>query len=270
MLRWFSRFRFLVLLQASLLIYVGGCSCRPSKPTAKKTPRTQSIEEMEEQRRKRDAERDKKPDFQIIDLQVMPSDEPSKAGVKPQSHVKPGHWFGAVQRMKANNYDFPKGDLEAECVDGKVKSIPLPGGFELLTSRGVSLPKGQEKNADLILFAPDTKNSKFFFMSRLRPRGGGQQLDWQSELAVKMRASESHFVVLADRADNYQFLKNLRFANPQLEAIQYIDPPVDYHIKLPKGTQRVDLSTHPLTWSTVSYMIWDDFDPDILSIAHGP
>ena len=44
-------------------------------------------------------------------------------------------------------------------------------------------------------------------------------------------------------------------------------PPVDYHFKLPKGTQTVDLSSHSLTWSTVAYALWDDFDPDILTIA---
>ena len=268
MKHWTARHRGLILIQVSLLIWLGGCSCRPTKkPAANRSSQSQTIEEMEAQRKKRDAEREKKKDFEIVDLQVMPSDEPSRSGIRPQSHVKPGHWFGAVQRMKANNFDFPKGDLEAECVDGLVKSIPLPGGFELLTTRGVSLPKGQEKNASMVLFAPNTKSKKFFFMSRLRPRGGGQQLDWKSELAIKMRAAECHFVVLADRADNYQFLKSLRFANPQLEGIQYIDPPVDYHIKLPKGTQSVDLSSHPLTWSTIAYVLWDDFDPDILSIA---
>lgn len=263
------RFHLAVLCFGVFVLGLGGCSCRPAKPAAKKAPtQPQSIEEMEELRRKRDAEREEKPDFQIVDLQVMPSDEPAKtSGVKPQSHVKPGHWFGAVQRMKANNFDFPKGDLEAECVDEKVKSIRLPGDFELLTTRGVSLPKGQEKNTDLILFAPDTKSSRFFFMSRLRPRGGGRQLEWKSELAVKMKPSECHFVVLAERADNYQFLKNLRLVNPQCEGTQFLDARVDYRIKLPKGTQRVDLSSHPLTWTTIAYLIWDDFDPEILTIA---
>ena len=261
------RFRLLTLVQVLVLLWLGGCSCRPNQPAAKKPASNQTIEEMEAQRRKRLAEQEKKPDFEIIDLQVMPSDEPMRAEAKPQSHVKPGHWFGAVQRMKANNFDFPKGDLEAECVDARVRPIPLPGNFELLTTRGVSLPKGQEKNASLILFAPNTKSNRLNFMSRLRPRGGGQQLEWQSELAIKMKASESHFVVLADRADNYQFLKSLPFANPKLEGVFDFDPPIDYHIKLPKGTQTVDLSSHPLTWSTIAYLVWDDFDPDILSIA---
>lgn len=262
-------FRSIQILAFGALLWVTGCSCSPSNQPAQQPAPTNTIEEMEAQRRKRDAAREKKPDFELVDLQVMPSDEPARAGVKPQSHVKPGHWFGASQRMKANNYDFPKGDLEAECVDASVKPVRLPGDFELLTTRGVSLPKGQEKNASLVLYAPEpeSRTSKLFFMSRLRPRGGGQQLEWQSELAIRMRAQENHFVVLADRADNYQFLKSLRFASPLLEGLQYINPPVDYHIKLPKGTQQIDLSSHPLTWSTVAYVLWDDFDPDILSIA---
>ena len=153
----------------------------------------------------------------------------------------------------------------------------MPGGlFELQTTRAVSLPKGQKKNSDLVLFAPtpprDRTNDQFattpkriYFSSRLLPRGGGRQLDWKSELAVNMHPSENHFVVLAERADNYQFLKNMPMTNPARE--DYLGTRVDYHVKLPKGTQRVDLSPHPLTWSTVAYVLWDDFDPDILTLG---
>ena len=258
------------------LALVVGCSCRPTK-TAKKPPTSQTLEEMEELRKKREAQLEEKPDFEILDLQVMPSDEPVQStGVKPQSHVKPGHWFSAIQRMKANNFDFPKGDLEAECVNARVQPILLPGDFELLTTRGVSLPKGQEKHTDMVLVAPVPPSrepgdysvtSRMYFMSRLRPRGGGRQLSWQSEIATMMSAAENHFVVLSERADNYQFLKNLRLVNPHYEGDMLLQPRIDYRIKLPKGTQRVDLSTHPLTWTTVAYVLWDDFDPDILSIA---
>jgi len=275
-----------ILFFACVALWSVGCSCSktPSgnKNATQRKPPTgnQTVDEMEEQRRKLDAERDEKPDFEIVDLRVLPTDEAPKGDQarKPMSHVKPGHWFSAVQRLKANNFDFPKGDLESQCIDNKVRPVKLPGDvFELLTSRSVSLPKGQEKNADLVLFAPTpprNKNDEFgmapnqmYFMSRLHPRGGGRQLEWRSELAVNMNASENHFVVLADRADNYQFIKNLRLTKPEREGEYLISNPVDYHIKLPKGTQRVDLSSHPLTWSTVAYVLWDDFDPEILSIS---
>lgn len=268
--RHFHMQRLLLICTMLAFSWQVGCSCKPAKPrAASKTTSSKTIEEMEAQRKKLDALRDEKPDFEIIDLQVMPSDEPAEQDeAKPQSYVKPGHWFGAVQRMKANNFDFPKGDLEAECVDQKVQSVQLPGDFELRTTRSVSLPKGQQKNTDLVLFAPNNDGKKFFFMSRLLPRGGGRQLDWKSELASLMQAQEYHFVVLADRADNYQFLKNMRIVNPRdTDSAMFITPRVDYRIKLPKGTQRVDLSSHPLTWSTVAYLIWDDFDPDILTIG---
>ena len=75
-----ARFRIFLFILACSLLWLGGCSCRPTKPATNKAPQAQTIEEMEAQRRKRDAEREKKPDFQIIDLQVMPSDEPTRAG----------------------------------------------------------------------------------------------------------------------------------------------------------------------------------------------
>ncbi len=274
-----------ILFVGCVAFWSVGCSCSTTpKPKNAANPRKpltgdQTIDEMEEQRRKLDAERDEKPDFEIVDLRVLPTDEKPKddQSRKPMSHVKPGHWFGAVQRLKANNFDFPKGDLEAQCIDNQVRPVKLPGNFELLTSRSVSLPKGQEKNADLVLFAPippkdrretfSATPNQMYFMSRLHPRGGGRQLEWRSELAVNMKASENHFVVLADKADNYQFIKNLRLTRPEREGEYVIEAPIDYHIKLPKGTQRVDLSSHSLTWSTVAYVLWDDFDPDILSIS---
>ena len=122
----------IVTLTLGTLTWTTGCSCSSNKkqaaakkPGGPKKPKT--VEEMEAQRRKRDAEREDKPDFEILDLRVMPSDEAVKGNAKPASHVKPGHWFAAIQELRANNNDFPKGDLEAQCIDEDVKSRQVAG-----------------------------------------------------------------------------------------------------------------------------------------------
>ena len=187
-----------------------------------------------------------------------------------RNQIKPGHWFSAVQSTKANNYEFPKGDLEARCVNNKNETYPLPiTEFQLATARPVNLPKGQQKHFDLLFYAnPMGRGTGAINLSTsLRPRGGGRQVDWHYEATTKMRGFQNHFVVLADRPDNYQFLKTLRSVKPQRSSDEYLQVELDYFVKLPKGKLRVDLPTHPLTWTHMSHILWDDFEPEILSTA---
>lgn len=260
----------LTLILCSLLLALfDGCSCwkdpfgKAGKTAAdiKRNP-DETLEEMEERRKKLLEEKEEKPDFETTRLVVMPADDsPTK------NQVKPGHWFGAVQTMKANNFDFPKGDLDAQCVDTRGNPIPLPGTrYDLRTTRPVSLPKGQEKHFDMLLFAnmPE-KGGAINFMTRLRPRGGGREVDWKHEVTTRMKPFQNHMVVLAELPDNYQFLKSLRSVKPGRPNEDFLATELDYFIKLPKGEKRVDLPTHALTWTNIAYVVWDKYDPDNLN-----
>ena len=250
------------------LSLVGGCSCwkdplaQNGKNGEKKTKRPETLEEMEARRKELQEKKDEKPDFETTRLAVLPLDDaPTK------NQVKPGHWFSAIQTTKANNFDFTKGDLEAQCVDPKGQPIPLPGTqFDLSITRPVSLPKGQTKHFDLLLFANmPPKRGAINFITRLRPRGGGREVEWKYETTTRMKPFQNHFVVLAALPDNYQFVKALRSVKPERQD-QYISgSDLDYFVKLPKGTRRVDLPSHPLTWSNMAYVLWDDFEPEILN-----
>ena len=250
------------------LSFVGGCSCwkdplaQNGKNNEKKTKRPETLEEMEARRKELQEKKDEKPDFETSRLAVLPLDDaPTK------NQVKPGHWFSAIQTMKANNFDFTKGDLEAQCVDPKGQPIPLPGTeFDLSITRPVSLPKGQTKHFDLLLFANmPPKRGAINFITRLRPRGGGREVEWKYETTTRMKPFQNHFVVLAALPDNYQFVKALRSVKPERQD-QYIgSSDLDYFVKLPKGTRRVDLPSHSLTWSNMAYVLWDDFEPEILN-----
>lgn len=255
-----------IVLCLLMLSFVGGCSCwkDPLGTGAnKKSKKPETLEEMEARRKELQEKQEEKPDFETSRLAVLPSDDSPT-----RNQIKPGHWFGAVQTTKANNYDFPKGDLEAQCVDTKGKTHALPEtGFELSTTRPVNLPKGQLKHFDLMFYANPIARGRgaINLMTRLKPRGGGREVDWKYEATTKMRSFQNNFVVLAGRPDNYQFMKTLRSIKPQRSSDEFLSVELDYFVKLPKGTRRVDLPSHPLTWSNMAYVLWDDFEPEILS-----
>ncbi len=246
---------------------ISGCSCWKDplgqNGATPKSKRPATLEEMEARRRELQEKQEEKPDFETIRLAVLPTDD-----APTRNQIKPGHWFNAVQTMKANAYDFPKGELESRCVDQKGEAIPLPEtGFELSTSRSVNLPKGQQKHFDLLMFANPIAKGRgaINLMTRLRPRGGGREVEWKYEATTKMKAFQNHFVVLASRPDNYQFVKTLRSVKPQRTTDEYLNVELDYFVKLPKGTRRVDVPSHSMTWSSTAYVLWDDFEPEILN-----
>ena len=244
------------------LLSISGCSCwkdplarnKEDKADAPKKPKT--LEEMQARRE----ELEEKADFKTERLFVLPTDD-SPASNK----VKAGHWFNAVQTMKANAFDFPKGELEAQCISSSVKPLRLPGTkFHLNSTRPVNLPKGQTKHFDLLLHASPT-NGVINFISRLRPKGGGREVDWAPGAASKMKMFQNHLVVLSDRPDNYQFVKTLRSVKPVRSDDELFNEAFDYFVKLPKSTRRIDLPSHPMAWTTTAYVLWDDFDPEIMT-----
>ena len=241
-----------------------GCSCWQD-PLGRRGSKSPTLEEMERRREELEGKDDEKPNFEISRLAVLPTDD-SPTG----SRVKPGHWFNAIQTMKANNFDLNRGDLDAQCVDNTLAPLRLPGTiFELRSSRPVSLPKGQQKHFDVLLFATQpSKGNKINFQTRLRARGGGRELESKLEPTSTMKPYQHFIVVLAERPDNYQFVKTLR----SVKLVRSKDDfsaaaPFDYYVQLPKGTRRVDLPSHPLTWTNTAYVIWDDFNPAVLSLS---
>lgn len=249
------------------LTFVGGCSCWKDplsgngKNDSSDTKKPETLEEMEARRKELLDQKEKAPDFETARLTVLPADD-SPASDK----VKPGHWFNAVQTMKANSFDFPKGELEAQCVNRKASPIRLTNTeFHLNSTRPVNLPKGQTKHFDILLHASKPKGGPINFMTRLRPRGGSREVDWASAVTSTMKKFQNHFVVLSDRPDNYQFVKTLRSVKPIRSDDELFNVEFDYFVKLPKGTRRIDVPSHALAWTSTAYVLWDDFDPEIMS-----
>ena len=261
----------LCLLALSL---VGGCSCWKDPLGRNKknanSNKTKSVEEMAKEREKKikeAKEKEEELDFESIKLAVLPADDDSGANKAVLNQVKPGHWFNAVHTMKANKFDFPQGELEAQCISTRGRAIRLPNTeYHLNSTRPANLPKGQEKNFDLLLHASKPKSGAINFVSRLQAKGGGRELSLFHAAASTMKKFQNHFVVLSDRPDNYQFVKTLRTVRPIRTESDMFSVDFDYFVKLPKGKRRIDVPSHALAWTTTAYVLWDDFDPEIMNL----
>ncbi len=202
------------------------------------------------------------PDFQAEDLQVLPRDETTALQT-----LKPGHWVSVQQRLKSNRTDF-YGELQ--CRAGKASGAPTSlrqSSFGLQLCRAVSLPKGQAKTFELTYFAPDPEGQSIWLHSNLGlPLGGAvRSVESQPQPTIRLRPYQNHLVVLARRADAYGYLKTLPAIKPPSDGMYSEGILSDYVVSLIGPNQSTALPSWPLMWTTISHILWDDFDAAALN-----
>ena len=253
----------LTFVFAVSLLLSPGCSCRKS-PTA-----------TTQNKKKNDplANRNKKPedDFEIADMDVLPSDKANES-VQAQgqrNYVKPGHWFAATQKFKANKEDFLKGEFESFTARrNKDQRFDIRDtNFQLRVVRPAALPKGQSKTFDLLYFAPTSRGElkSVWLYNDLNYVGGTNRLMVPPALPNKLKPYQNFMIVLSREPSRYTFLKVMRSIKPPTSSFSTSGIISDYLVSLPKFEVRADLPTNPLAWSTFAYLIWDDFDGGLLS-----
>ncbi len=224
-----------------------------------------------------------KPAVEISRLETLPSQ--SKWVESRQSNfryrvktgsVKPGHWVGGMQRMRANRRD-QSASLGTMVFDGRLPR----SAFRIESMRPVSLPKGQNKFVESIFLVPDDGESRPWetdslssrqarVVSRLRHRLAGSEMFSRSEFFQQMAASEYFFYVLARRPGDYQFLASLPSTKVRLqEGDEWESKEVYYRMVLPpvmgERIAPVTLPTNPLAWTSITLILWDDVEPESLS-----
>ncbi len=232
------------LVAAGLLLPLTGCGgCRIRKPVP------------QAERKKPEAP---KPDFESKDLRVLPVDE----SLALQA-IKPGHWFSVQQELKSNRADF-FGELDCRSGYPSGEAMRLRQSyFGLQARRAVSLPKGQSKTFELTYFAPDPAGQQRIWLhSDLRLPLGGlvRTAAIQPQPTLPLRAYQNHLVVLARRPDSYGYLKTLPSIKPPTDAMYVGGIVSDYVVILARPTGVAPLPSRPLQWTTISYVVWDDFD----------
>ena len=246
------------LCGCALLIVQPGCGgCRPDAAAKKKAEEERKKKEEEEKKKK------KKPNFESARVSLLPRDDVLR------NYVKPGHWMSATQQMRANNFDFV-GQLDTACVSSDGRPLALEKTrYHLRLNRPVSLPKGQAKRFELLYFAPPPEvqsTQAMWLQSRLvTARGGRPVFPQNSDPTTRLKPHQYFMVVLARRSDDYGYLKALHSVNPPRADFSSWGLEVDYVVVLPRGDGRVGLPGNPLTWTSIAYVVWDDFDPSVLS-----
>lgn len=229
----------------------GGCRKTPQQLQAER-------EKMEAERRAKERERKKKkkPDLEMGRLISLPH------GPNPDfCTYKPGHWNAAAMPAKANNADL-LGDLKVGVVDARGRPVGLLGmGYSSTGSRQVTLPKGQAKLLQSVLYVPRSGRN-VFASGRIdaRARKGGRVAGQKAHPLKRMPSYQYHFVVLAQWPVNlnYKYLEGLDSVKHP-SALDSGDSDSDfYRVHLVGADAQAVLPSYGLFWTSIAYVLWDD------------
>ncbi len=245
-------------------------------------------EDTVEKEEQLDKEKKPKLDFELTRVMVLPSTLDNEEESTPEeaddadgesifdsmvtlarTAVKPGHWVEVRHRIQANNFDFV-GELSTNVLDRDMNRVTIPRSpYHMVSIRPTSLPKAQQKYIDVPMLIPDvdSNDSKLVQLgARLESRSGSRVVDFGGRPTVRLGAHQFFFVVLSDEPERYGYLKTLTVIRPpQFNDDEWDALPGDYAIKFINGDQPLPLPSSSLTWTSTAYLIWDDFDPGLLS-----
>lgn len=238
-----------------------GCTCNKTASTAAK-------KKAEEEEAKKKLKKQKaKPDFEITALTTYP-DDPDNV----QNFVKPGHWVTITQKMRANNFDF-QADYELGATDRDGRPYLVEDtDFHLRHSRPTSLPKGQARTLEMTTYVPRvprgnamlSETKKVWLETRLLAARGGNKVNETREGTTELLDYEYFFVVLARESTNFRFLKLTDAVSLPAHG-QDSGRVIHYRVILPPTSEFVAIPSHPLTWTSIAYVLWDELDPKSLT-----
>lgn len=189
------------------------------------------------------------PPFEFYRTQVAPFD------VLP--FVKPNHWAWLTQEMEANLGDY-RGML-------RTAPVPLLGmPKNVIFRESALLPEGESRRLSWPVFLPSRTKQLDIDLVRpgtIRPDDGTQ---------APMTTLEPHqmlIVVLADDPSAYNAWRSYQALIPattDLGQAQEVERRSYYKLVIPQDPDEPNLSSHPLTWTTISHVVWDGLDPNTL------
>lgn len=180
------------------------------------------------------------------------------------NRYKLGHWAVANLRVQANAGDST-GQLHSYLVDTLGQPVPIPGTrFVADSTRPFTLPRGQEKNLESLVFLPQravdaaAANVRIELMSP-----AGLTLVDTIQPVLLLKPHQYHLVVLVRNNEEYRFLRLLDCI--QLPRTSSANAPPFYSLVYPSPEQPVPLATSSLAWTTIAYLLWDQVLPEELS-----
>jgi hypothetical protein len=248
-----------------LLVTLPGCGGCLKWPTQSASP----TEEDEDEKRRREEEQRRREQarmpLNLGELRIQPHDR--QANLRT---VKPGHWMTALQAARANHSDL-LGEVRSHNVDSQGVALALDlTPYRLITTRPAALPKGQMRLLETLHRIPlgvTAESSHGMALERLlTARRGGREEARDRQPTTRMPSHEFYLVVLAETPDEYTYFRRLHTvaAPPPL----FSDRPVmrHYRVVIPERTTGLPpLPSHPLAWTSIAFLVWDDFHPNLLS-----
>ncbi|HEY2411879.1 MAG TPA: hypothetical protein VGI40_06540 [Pirellulaceae bacterium] len=250
----------------------GGCNWGGANSISSDEKKTDEETLAELEKRKKKLEEKPKDDFEPLAVRMLPSNDPSPSLKQPLILVKPGHWVAVSETAKTNNFDFA-GEL-ATYAEFTATNQPLE--VEDTTSRlGSSCPailaKGYSKHIEGMFYVPRRKAEAgriYSLRSELRGVRTGRAETFNTIVSPSLRDYEHIIVVLASGsatpASYSHFDKLLSVKMPQVEATES-ETLRYYYIFRPSVEKSAPLPGHPLAWTTIAYVFWDDLDPRVLT-----
>jgi hypothetical protein len=206
---------------------------------------------------KKKLEKDKsRPPFEFFRSQVAPFD------VLP--YVKPYHWSTVFMDLRANHQDY----------DGSLQFFPvaLPGmPLEVIYAREARLVKEQRSRLGMQTMLPGFPKDKELSIELLQPGAIRYDELWQVPLRL-LPPHQMLVVVLSKESANHfaswNRLPSFIPAGSDREDPMGLELQRYYRLVLPEESDKAFLSAHPLTWTSISHVVWDGLPPDSLSVSH--
>jgi len=206
-------------------------------------------------KRKIQKEKDRPP-FEFFRSQVAPFD------VIP--YVKANHWSTLSFELRANDDDY----------DGYIQTDPvmLVGmPQEVFFRRDARLLKEQHARRGLQMMIPATNGQvpKEWSVALVRPGALRADTTWLSTLTTLPTHQMLVLVLSKEATTKFAAWNRMAATIPasverdggDTETLRY------YRLVLPLDADKPFISSHPLTWSTISHVIWDGYAPERLSVS---
>ncbi|WP_425617996.1 hypothetical protein NA78x_001688 [Anatilimnocola sp. NA78] len=264
------------------LLPLAGCrGCWSSNANGKKL--TAEEEQAEKEKKKKKLAEKPKMDFDVPPTIILPNesgqeleenpDAPNKqSSPKVVFFTKPGHWIAAIQPAKANNFDF-QGELRTFAMDQNEDPLDVEHtDFRLSILRPASLPKGQQKRFETMFYLPKRGNllsKSYSLRTELRATRTSRLPEMVNVAGNSLLEHEYYMVVLAKNNSSYVDLTKLDSVQLQDTDLagSFEDRRINkfYQVVLPRVDKSVPLPKHPLAWTMIAYIVWDDVDPTVLT-----
>ena len=282
----FLRYLMIVMVSFSLLMVTGCSGCKD-----KDDPKTAAKKKEEEEKKKK---KKRKQDFETRDAVVLPGYFPKPKTEKEKeeekknplaaamasinrpsaakNRMKNGHWVTTNFQAIANNFNVD-GQMTtfSQPLGASNRAVEIPGtDYYQSTSRPVSLPKGEWKNFETTVFLPPrNQNVKAAAINYKISRSNSGLANIQIvDGAPLMKPFQYHLLLMSKQPDKYQYLEFADSIRLRGSDVTGNNLPEFYFIVPTIPGDPVPLPRHALNWTTIAYMIWDDFDPNEVDPDH--